>query len=115
MYPTTSPGIESDTWGFNGDYLGPTLRAEGGERVAINVHNDLGEPTTAHWHGMHLPAEMDGGPHQMIDSGGELAPTWEINQPAIPRARSQDCLGDGGGRAVARLPQSRESGHSRTL
>ena len=36
-------------------------------------HNDLGETTTVHWHGMHLPAAMDGGPHQPIDAGRHVA------------------------------------------
>lgn len=76
------PGTESDTWGFNGRVLGPTLRAERGEHVRVNVHNELDEPTTVHWHGMHLPARMDGGPHQMIDPGEDWSPTWQIDQPA---------------------------------
>jgi FtsP/CotA-like multicopper oxidase with cupredoxin domain len=76
------PGIVSDTWGFNGGYLGPTLRAARGEQVLINVHNDLDEATTVHWHGMHLPARMDGGPHQMVDPGESWSPTWTVDQPA---------------------------------
>ncbi len=72
----------TSTWGFNGDYLGPTLRAERGEEVLVNVHNDLDEATTVHWHGMHLPAAMDGGPHQMVDPGDSWSPTWTIDQPA---------------------------------
>jgi FtsP/CotA-like multicopper oxidase with cupredoxin domain len=70
------------TWGFNGDILGPTLRAERGERLAVEVTNNLPEPTTVHWHGMHLPAAMDGGPHQMIQPGDTWRPTWTIDQPA---------------------------------
>lgn len=30
---------------------------------------------------MHLPASMDGGPHQMVEPGGPWRPTWQINQP----------------------------------
>ena len=75
-------GRTSETWGFNGAYLGPTLRAERGERVVINVHNELDEATTVHWHGMHLPARADGGPHQLIEPGGTWTPTWQIDQPA---------------------------------
>ena len=71
-----------DTWGFNGDYLGPTLRAERGERVLVNVRNRLSEQTTVHWHGMHLPAKMDGGPHQMVAPGDTWSPTWKLDQPA---------------------------------
>jgi len=70
------------TWGFNGDYLGPTLRAQRGEQVVVHVRNDLGEETSVHWHGMHLPAVMDGGPHQPIAPGGTWSPTWRVDQPA---------------------------------
>jgi FtsP/CotA-like multicopper oxidase with cupredoxin domain len=75
------PGTESETWGINGPYLGPTLRAERGERVRIAVRNELPEPTTIHWHGMHLPANADGGPHQVIEPGATWTPEWTIDQP----------------------------------
>jgi blue copper oxidase len=70
------------TWGFDGDYLGPTLRATRGEHVRVNVHNGLPEATTVHWHGMHLPAAMDGGPHTPIAPGATWSPQWRIDQPA---------------------------------
>jgi len=79
---TNGEGEGAPTWGFNGDYLGPTLRAARGEEVVINVHNGLGEHTTVHWHGMHLPPAMDGGPHQQIAPGETWSPTWTIDQPA---------------------------------
>jgi FtsP/CotA-like multicopper oxidase with cupredoxin domain len=60
-----------NTWGINGAYLGPTLRVNKGEEVLINVANTLDEDTTMHWHGLHAPAEMDGGPHQPIVSDVE--------------------------------------------
>ena len=31
---------------------------------------------------MHLPAAMDGGPHQMIEPGGIWFPSWQVDQPA---------------------------------
>ncbi|MFC0526679.1 multicopper oxidase family protein [Phytohabitans kaempferiae] len=70
------------TWGFDGDYLGPTLRAKRGERVLVNVVNGLDEPTSVHWHGMHLPARMDGGPHQEVRPGATWSPHWTVGQPA---------------------------------
>jgi FtsP/CotA-like multicopper oxidase with cupredoxin domain len=76
------PGKPAETWGVNGAYLGPTLRAERGDRVELRVRNDLPERTTVHWHGMHLPAVADGGPHQMIEPGATWTPSWEIDQPA---------------------------------
>jgi FtsP/CotA-like multicopper oxidase with cupredoxin domain len=72
----------SKTWGLNGSYLGPTLRAERGDDVRVNVTNGVDETTTLHWHGMHLPARMDGGPHQMIEPGETWSPEWTIDQPA---------------------------------
>ncbi|MBH0780329.1 multicopper oxidase family protein [Nocardia bovistercoris] len=76
------PGTWTETWGFNGDHLGPTLRARRGERVRVEVDNRLGETSSVHWHGMHLPAVMDGGPHQAIAAGGRWTPTWTVDQPA---------------------------------
>jgi FtsP/CotA-like multicopper oxidase with cupredoxin domain len=76
------PEKQTQTWGFNGAMLGPTLRAHRGEEVAIRFRNELDETTTVHWHGMHLPASMDGGPHQLVASGQSWQPHWQINQPA---------------------------------
>lgn len=76
------PGTTSQTWGINGPYLAPTLRASDGDRVRVRFVNDVPEATTLHWHGMHLPAAMDGGPHQMVESGEHWTPEWVIDQPA---------------------------------
>ena len=70
------------TWGVNGAYLAPTLRVNKGENVLINVSNNLSEDTTMHWHGLHAPAEMDGGPHQPIVSGDTWSPGWLVDQRA---------------------------------
>jgi FtsP/CotA-like multicopper oxidase with cupredoxin domain len=75
-------GTSTETWGVNGNYLGPTLRATRGDRVLIHVTNQLPETTTMHWHRMHLPAVADGGPHQPIEPGTSWSPTWTISQPA---------------------------------
>ncbi len=68
--------------GFNGSHLGPTLRAKRGERVAVRVRNALDEASSVHWHGMHLPAAMDGGPHQTVAAGSTWTPRWTVDQPA---------------------------------
>lgn len=75
-------GRVAKTWGINQPYLGPTLRAQRGERVLVDVTNEVGEASTLHWHGMHLPARMDGGPHQIVEHGDAWSPTWEVDQPA---------------------------------
>ncbi|KXO99165.1 multicopper oxidase family protein [Tsukamurella pseudospumae] len=75
-------GKRSATWGFNGDILGPTLRARDGEKVAVTVRNRLAEATSVHWHGMHVPARADGGPHQMVEPGSTWNAEWTVHQRA---------------------------------
>lgn len=76
------PDEKTPTWGYNGSMLGPTIRAHRGDDVRLEVSNSLPEMTTVHWHGMHLPAATDGGPHQPIDPGTTWSPEWTINQQA---------------------------------
>jgi FtsP/CotA-like multicopper oxidase with cupredoxin domain len=75
-------GPATSTWGVNGTYLGPTIRARRGERVEFAVHNGVDQETSLHWHGMHLPAAMDGGPHQLVGAGETWRPQWTVDQPA---------------------------------
>ncbi|MBT6058402.1 MAG: multicopper oxidase domain-containing protein, partial [Gammaproteobacteria bacterium] len=63
------PNVQTATMGINGSYLGPTMRFRRGEEVALQVQNQLNEPSTLHWHGFHLPPSADGGPHQPIEAG----------------------------------------------
>ncbi len=76
------PNLNTPTWGYNGAYLGPTLRAKKGDKIRVNVTNHLNDVTTVHWHGMVLPSEMDGGPHQEINPGA----TWRSEYPIIQSA-----------------------------
>ena len=76
-------GLRTPTWGFNGAVLGPTLRARRGEAVAVTVENRLPEPTTVHWHGMHVPPRCDGGPHQPISPGGDWTPGWTYHDLSL--------------------------------
>jgi FtsP/CotA-like multicopper oxidase with cupredoxin domain len=73
---------DTQTFGYNGNYLGPTISMQKGDDVALNVTNNLGEPTTVHWHGIHLPAKMDGGPHQTIASGETWQPEFKMQNEA---------------------------------
>lgn len=47
-------------WGFNEQLPGPTLKANIGDTMVIRVKNNLAEPTIVHWHGLRIPATMDG-------------------------------------------------------
>lgn len=72
----------SPTWGLNGEYLGPTVRASTGRSTRAEVLNGLNETTTLHWHGLLVPGEVDGGPHQPIAPGGTWTVELPISQPA---------------------------------
>jgi len=47
---------------INGSLPAPTLRWREGDTVTIRVRNELAEDTSIHWHGLVLPANMDGVP-----------------------------------------------------
>ncbi len=73
-------GLDTPTFGVNGDFLGPTLRFRRNERVSLKVTNNLGETSSLHWHGFHLPPETDGGPHQPVANGETWNPEFEVLQ-----------------------------------
>jgi blue copper oxidase len=76
-------GAVTPTYGYNGaSFWGPTLIMNKGDVVKLNVTNNLSETTTAHWHGFHIPAIMDGGPHQLIEAGTTWSPTFEVKNNA---------------------------------
>lgn len=54
------PGKTIRAWGFNNQVPGPVLRAKKGDTLVVRVENHLPEPTMVHWHGIRLPAAMDG-------------------------------------------------------
>lgn len=53
-------GLTIPGYGFNGQVPGPTIEASVGDAVVIRLKNSLPEPTTIHWHGLRVPAAMDG-------------------------------------------------------
>ncbi len=55
-----APGKTIKAWGFNKQLPGPVLRATVGDTLVIRITNNLSEATTIHWHGICLPASMDG-------------------------------------------------------
>ncbi|HET7483184.1 MAG TPA: multicopper oxidase domain-containing protein [Actinomycetota bacterium] len=58
----TEPGKVQKAWAYNGMVPGPTIEPNLGDKVQIVLHNKLPEPTTIHFHGMTVPADMDGVP-----------------------------------------------------
>ncbi len=71
-------GQETTTMGVNGNILGPTLIMNKNDFVDIRVNNNIGETTTIHWHGMHVSAANDGGPHTTIAPGENWNPKFTV-------------------------------------
>ncbi len=61
-YEITAERTENGGWlyAYNQQNPGPTLHANVGDTVIVDFTNQLGEPSTIHWHGMHVPFAMDG-------------------------------------------------------
>ncbi|MDW4909320.1 multicopper oxidase domain-containing protein [Streptomyces sp. ADMS] len=75
-------GVTSTTAGYNGSFLGPTMKWTNGSTVLLDITNSLGEDTSVHFHGAHIPAKMDGGPQNAFADGETWSPTFEIKDEA---------------------------------
>ena len=63
-------------------YLGPVLRFQRGQRLRVEYTNELPEESIVHWHGLHVPPEMDGHPRFAIGQGQTYTYTFEIRNRA---------------------------------
>jgi bilirubin oxidase len=75
--------VQTETYAMNASYLGPTIIMNVGDHMYMNVHNQIGETTTMHWHGMHVAPEYDGGPHTAIEPNETWHPDFEVIEEAI--------------------------------
>jgi FtsP/CotA-like multicopper oxidase with cupredoxin domain len=72
------PGNTTATYGINEPYLAPTVILYKGQNVQMNVTNSLTDTSTMHWHGLHVPAMDDGGPHTPIAPGTTWSPDFAV-------------------------------------
>ncbi|MEE4262337.1 MAG: multicopper oxidase family protein [Desulfobacteraceae bacterium] len=91
------PGDPTDVWRFQGrilkgdraslvdierSYLGPIIRARSGQKVRIRFTNQIADQTIVHWHGLHVPADMDGHPRLVIPRGETYVYEFEVRNRA---------------------------------
>ncbi len=62
--------------------LGPSFRINRGDVMNVLLQNNLSEHTNIHWHGLKIPALMDGHPDQLASAGGTFRYQFTINQRA---------------------------------
>ncbi len=60
--PVNFTGHRAMATGVNGTVPGPTLCWREGDTVTIRVTNQMKSPASIHWHGVRVPADMDGVP-----------------------------------------------------
>jgi FtsP/CotA-like multicopper oxidase with cupredoxin domain len=69
---------------YNGLQLPPIIRAKRGDRMTLNLVNDLKDETTIHWHGFKIPGDQDGGPDFPVAPNGGKTYSFKMQQPAAP-------------------------------
>lgn len=72
IQPTTAeilPGFNTPIFGYNGRFVGPTIRSRVGRKVKVTFQNNLDHPANVHLHGGHVAAANDGHPMDIIDPG----------------------------------------------
>ncbi|MBZ0122197.1 MAG: multicopper oxidase family protein [Sandaracinaceae bacterium] len=76
-----APGRTMSLWTYNGMLPGPRIEASVGDLVRVRFTNSLSEPTTIHWHGVRVPAAMDGvtAAQDPVPVGGTF--TYEFTVP----------------------------------
>jgi FtsP/CotA-like multicopper oxidase with cupredoxin domain len=57
---TVAPGTTVKGWGYGGQAPGPVIEGRVGDVLEVRLTNRLPEATTIHWHGLRVPAAMDG-------------------------------------------------------
>ncbi len=60
------PGLETEIWGYEGQFPGPTIEGRTGRRVSLRLRNQLPVPLVHHLHGGHTPPESDGYPTDLL-------------------------------------------------
>ncbi|HVQ34336.1 MAG TPA: copper resistance system multicopper oxidase [Lysobacter sp.] len=81
--PVNFTGTARRAIAVNGSIPGPTLRMRQGDTVTLRVTNRLREQTSIHWHGLILPADMDGVPglsFNGIAPGSTFTYRFKVNQ-----------------------------------
>jgi FtsP/CotA-like multicopper oxidase with cupredoxin domain len=53
-----------------------------GEKIRIRFTNSISEESILHWHGLHVPAAMDGHPRYVVPQGGSYLYEFAVNNRA---------------------------------
>jgi YVTN family beta-propeller protein len=76
-----APGVTVRAITYNGQVPGPTIRVTEGDTLRVTLKNELDKATTIHWHGLHVPNNMDGVP-PLTQQGIEPGQSFTYEFPA---------------------------------
>lgn len=63
-------------------YLGPIIKVNQGENIRIRFKNNIPEKSIVHWHGLHVPAIMDGHPRYAVSRGEAFLYEFKVTNRA---------------------------------
>ena len=97
-----SPGQVVKAWTYNGTVPAPTMRGEVGDRIRVELTNNLPLSTDLHMHGQVLPNDQDGvSPvtQDAIEPGATYTYEFVVTEPAIamyhPHIHGMQTIPDG--------------------
>lgn len=64
-----------------GTYLGPVFMVKNKEKIRVRYKNQLPRESIIHWHGLHVPPEMDGHPMYAVKKGEEYIYEFTVDNP----------------------------------
>ncbi|MDH3597878.1 MAG: multicopper oxidase domain-containing protein [Rhodospirillales bacterium] len=94
-------GKPTKMWTYNGVVPGPTIEGKVGDTVIVHFTNELPEETTIHWHGLEVPANMDGSniSQNAVEPGGYFRYEFKLLRAATywyhPHIRTNEQIEQG--------------------
>ncbi len=78
-------GVFSRVYTYNGVVPGPVIKTNIGDTLIVHFTNNLPEPTTIHWHGLRVPADMDGSTlsQHPVQPGQSFRYEFTVNDPSL--------------------------------
>ncbi len=78
-------GNRTNVYSYNGGVPGPTIEGNVGDTLIVHFYNKLPEETTIHWHGLELPANMDGSniSQNPVASGAYFRYEFKLNKASL--------------------------------
>jgi blue copper oxidase len=75
-------GKDNNLSKIEGSYLGPVISVNRRQKIRVIFKNNLPSESIIHWHGLHIPPQMDGHPMHAVDNGEQYVYEFTVvDQP----------------------------------